>query len=154
MLRELVNAARLLGELGHLIRHLIGIGGQAVDHARLLRGPLGERGGVLCDMGNGFERLLRARRQLLRRRRNGLCRAGDIRHDLTQTVLHRIGTVCEYTDLILAGFVQIGEAEIALRNFSQSLSELLNGLQCSADDHIGECAQDENDEDGGDDRDH
>ena len=105
-------------------------------------------------MRNGFERLLRARRQLLRRRRNSLCRAGDIRHDLAQTVLHRVCTVCEHTDLILAGFVQISEAEIALCDPPQSLGELLNGLQRSANRYVGKCAQDENDEDGGDDCDH
>ena len=62
--------------------------------------------------------------------------------------------MCEYTDLILAGFIQIGEAEIALCDPPQPLGELLNGLQRSADDHIRECAQDEDDEDGGDDCDH
>ena len=105
-------------------------------------------------MRNGFEGLLRARRQLLRRCRNSLCRAGDIRHDLTQTVLHRICAVCEYTDLILTGFVQIGDTKITLCNSPQPLGELLNGLQRSANRNVGECAQNEDDEDGGDDCDH
>ena len=62
--------------------------------------------------------------------------------------------MCEYTDLILTGFVQIGDTKIALCNSPQPLGELLNGLQRSANRNVGECAQNEDDEDGGDDCDH
>ena len=65
ILRELVDAVRLRGELGHLIRHLVGIGGETVDHIRLFCRALCERGGVLRNVRNGFECLLCARCQLL-----------------------------------------------------------------------------------------